>query len=241
MEREPREPRILPFGDAALLVEFGQGVDRALNDTVLALDAAVAAAGIEGVVETAPSFRSLMIQFDPLTTDLDRIAVAVRGLLGAEAGEARGRRWSLPACYEGDLAPDLEGLARETGLSPAEVVAHHTAIDHHVYMIGFLPGSPYMGDLPEVLTLPRRRDPRTRVPKGSVAIAVGLTVIYPVESPGGWHLLGNTPVRVFDPGWAQPALLAPGDVVRFEPVRAAEHARLSADIAAGRWRPEPVG
>ncbi|TMJ63293.1 MAG: 5-oxoprolinase subunit PxpB, partial [Alphaproteobacteria bacterium] len=126
--------------------------------------------------------------------------------------------WHVPVCYEGEFAPDLAQVARLTGLMPNDVVALHSGTRFHVYMLGFLPGFPYMGDLPPQLALPRRADPRLRVPAGSISIATSLTAIYPYESPGGWHLIGATPIRMFDPERPKPALFAPGDAVSFQPI-----------------------
>ncbi|MEL6576092.1 MAG: 5-oxoprolinase subunit PxpB [Pseudomonadota bacterium] len=236
------EPRYLPFGDAALIVEFGREKDRALSALVLALDAALAAAPPEGVVETAPSFRSLLVQFDPLVTDGPRLQAAIQGVVaqGFAAAEGAARHWHLPACYEGEYAPDLEDVAERAGMTPAAVVDLHAGIAHHVYMIGFLPGAPYMGDLPGSIDFPRRSDPRTKVPAGSVAIAVGLTVIYPVTSPGGWHLIGRTPVTLFDKaaGGEAPALLRPGDAVSFVPTPPDRYTEIARAAAAGDWQPQ---
>jgi len=233
------DPQIRNYGDSALLVEFGEGIDPAVNAQVMALDTRLARTSVPGLIETAPSFRSLMVVFDPLETDPARVAAAIRDSLGADGeAEAAGRRWRLPTCYEGDLAPDLSEVAARAGLSPDAVVARHTDMEHSVYMIGFLPGCPYLGDLPSEIDFPRRSDPRLRVPAGAVAIAVGLTVIYPVECPGGWHILGRTPVALFDPKSDPPALLAPGDRVRFAPVGRAEHDRIAAAVAAGEWLAE---
>lgn len=245
MGSEAASARFLPFGDAALIVEFGATVDRALSAQVLALDAAVetAAAGgaLPGLRETAPSFRSLLVQFDPLVTDAAQIEAELRALMGdlKVTPAATRRLWRLPACYEGEAAADLPGVAAAAGLASDAVVALHTGMRHHVYMIGFLPGCPYMGDLPAAIDLPRRADPRTRVPAGSVAIAVGLTVIYPFDSPGGWHLIGRTPAPLFDPeATARPVLLAPGDAVIFEPVATAALAEIERAAAAGEWQPQ---
>lgn len=234
-------PRFLPFGDAAILVEFGASVDRAVSARVVALDAAVRAARVPGLLETAPSFRSLMVQFDPLATDAEAVSAAIRPLLdgATDQGAGGGRLWRLPACYEGELAPDLGEVAELAGLTPAQVVDLHVETRHHVYMIGFLPGCPYMGDLPKSIDFPRKTTPRTVVPLGSVAIAVGLTVIYPAVSPGGWRLIGRTPTPLFDAAADPPALLEPGDQVRFEPVDRAVYERLARDVAEGGWRPEP--
>lgn len=237
------EPRFLPFGDAALLVEYGRRVDRGLSARVLALDAAVQDAAIPGIVETAPSFRSLMVQFDPLQTELGAVVERLRPLAEqavAERSDRPARIWRIPACYEGDCAPDLDEVAERAGLDRSAVVDLHVGQDHHVYMIGFLPGCPYMGDLPAEIDFPRRKDPRMRVPAGSVAIAIGLTVIYPADSPGGWRLIGRTPAALFDPAAVPPILLEPGDAVRFEPIGARAYERIAVAVAAGDWRPERI-
>jgi KipI family sensor histidine kinase inhibitor len=141
----------------------------------------------------------------------------------------------VPVCYEDEFAPDLPEVAARLGLSPADVVALHSGTQYHVYMLGFLPGFPYLGDLPEALALPRRADPRLSVPAGSVSIALTLTAIYPYQSPGGWHLIGTTPIRLFDAARPQPALFAPGDTILFEPVAAARFAAIRAAVAAGDY------
>lgn len=239
MTADVPDPVLRAFGDSALLVEFGDRVDPALNAAVMALDSAVAEAGIPGIVETAPSFRSLLVEFDPLRTDGVAVTGALRTLLSdLQSVEAAGRRWVVPVCYEGDLAPDLGAVADRVGLEPVRVVDLHTGAEHRVHMIGFLPGCPYLGGLPPEIDLPRRADPRLRVPKGAVAIAVGLTVIYPTESPGGWNLIGRTPAEMFAIGANPPALLAPGDRVRFDPVGRAAFDDMERAAAAGDWMPE---
>ena len=221
--------RILDLGDTALTVEFGHRIDPALLAKVAALDHACQQAMVDGrlpgVIETVPTFRSLTLTLDPLTTRRQTLRTAIETLLNeANATEKRyGGLWHLPVCYEGDCGPDLDHVARETGLRRDEIIAQHSDREYLVYMLGFLPGFPFMGDLAPELQLPRRSQPRTRVPRGSVAIANALTAIYPWESPGGWHLLGNCPLPLFDRHVDPPALLAPGDRVRFIPVSQAEH------------------
>lgn len=229
--------RFLPAGDTALTVEFGNGIDRALNDSVLRLSARVRAAQLPGVVETVPTFRSLMVHYDPLATDSANLTAALENLLDSSRGEAQPvKLWRIPACYAASHAPDLAAVAQRTGLSAAEIVRLHSSTRYHVYMIGFVPGFPYMGDLPAPLVLPRRADPRVRVPAGSIAIAINMTAIYPLESPGGWHLIGATPVRLFDLRRAWPALLSPGDAVRFEPVTVREFDAIRAAVAADGYQ-----
>ena len=224
--------RFLDVGDTAVTVEFGDGVDPDLLAAVATFDrsvqSAMAAGQLPGVVETVPTFRSLTLIYDPLQTRRAEIDPVLVSLLAQPVGEntLSGRRWQLPVCYGGDFGPDLESMADATGLSPSELVALHAAKPYSVYMLGFLPGFPFMGDLPEQLSLPRRPEPRLRVPAGSVATAGRLTAIYPWESPGGWHLLGRCPVPLFSPEWPGAALFLPGDRVGFQAVDRLEFERL---------------
>jgi inhibitor of KinA len=219
--------RFLSAGDRALVVEFGDQVDRALSEDVLRLDAIIGSNAPNGVVETMPTFRSLMIHYDPLITSRAKLEKEIGGLLDHNSIPRIGARlWRVPVCYEGEFAPDLAEVARLTGLSTDKVVALHSGTRFHVYMLGFLPGFPYMGDLPQALALPRRADPRLRVPAGSVSIATSLTAIYPCESPGGWHLIGTTPIRLFDVERPRPALFAPGDAIAFEAIDPASFAAI---------------
>jgi len=232
--------RVLNSGDTALVVEFGDRIDRAISDRVLALRGRVDAARIPGVVETVPTFRSLMVHYDPLTVRAAELTGTLKTLLeGAKALDRVRRLWRVPVCYEAELAPDLADVAARTRLGPDEVVRLHSSVRYHVYMVGFLPGYPYMGDLPAPLRLPRRADPRVRVPPGSVAIATAMTAIYPVECPGGWHLIGTTPIGIFDTATEPPALFAPGDAVEFEPIDRATFDRLQVRTAHGEHRPLP--
>jgi len=245
--------RILDAGDAALTIEFGTVIDPALLAAVNALDAAILnlqqAGELPGVIETMPTFRSLTVFFDPLLTDRSSLLAQLQPLIAAaeHGAAAEGRHWRLPVCYEGEAAPDLAEVARTLGVAEADVIAQHSGTEYRVYMLGFLPGFPFMGDLPAPLRLPRRSQPRVRVPAGSVAIATGLTAIYPWESPGGWHLLGRCPVPLFDARRASPSLLAAGDRVRFTPVsteecRAIEAGLRNGDIDPMQWLDaDPLG
>lgn len=224
--------RFLDVGDTAVTVEFGDGVDPDLLAAVATFDrsvqSAMAAGQLLGVIETVPTFRSLTLIYDPLQTRRAEIDPVLVSLLAQPVGEntLSGRRWQLPVCYGGDFGPDLESMAEATGFSPSELISLHAAKPYSVYMLGFLPGFPFMGDLPEQLSLPRRPEPRLRVPAGSVATAGRLTAIYPWESPGGWHLLGRCPVPLFSPEWPGAALLLPGDRVGFQAVDRLEFERL---------------
>jgi len=224
--------RFLTCGDTAVTVEFGDRIDRIVSEAVLRLNARVRDANLPGVVETVPTFRSLTVHYDPLATSPAILIPGIANLVDDARDETNpSKLWRVPACYATSHAPDLADVAHRTGLSPEEIVHLHAGIRFHVYMLGFAPGYPYMGDLPLRMMLPRRTDPRTRVPAGSIAIAAGMTAIYPVESPGGWHLIGATPIRLFDPRGSRPALFKPGDTVRFEPISAREFDAIRADVA----------
>ena len=231
--------RFLSAGDHALVVEFGDRVDRGLSERVLLLDAIIRSTPLAGIVETVPTFRSLTVYYDPLLTSRGELQPAIEPLLDlGDSPRSGARLWHVPVCYEGEFAPDLAEVARLTGLTPDDVVALHSGTRFHVYMLGFLPGFPYMGDLPARLALPRRADPRLRVPAGSISIATSLTAIYPYESPGGWHLIGATPIRLFDPERSEPALFAPGDAVSFRPIDAVEFATIRKAVASRSYEVE---
>ncbi len=232
-------PRFLPSGDAALTVELGDGVDRRISTKVVRLHQHLRASPLRGVKETLPTFRSLLVAYDPRETDPVTLQEALCGIIRDLPDTALpSRRWRIPVCYAPELAPDLAEVARLCAMSVEAVVECQASALYYVYMLGFLPGFAYLGDLPKPLHLPRRKDPRTRVPAGSLAIATSLAAVYPFESPGGWHIIGRTPVRFFDPAAAEPSLLAPGDEVRFEPVTLAAFERLA---TAGEARPQLEG
>jgi KipI family sensor histidine kinase inhibitor len=209
-------PRVVPFGEAALLVEWAERPDLRTNAQVHALAAKINASPPIGLRGLTPAYVSLLVDFDPLATDVPALVSRLTAALAAEAVEpvASRRVRHIPTVYGGEFGPDLEEVARHSGLSPQEVVRHHTATELTVYMIGFAPGYPYMGDLPPELEVPRRLTPRERVPQGSVAIAGRQSSIYSRATPGGWRLIGRTPLVLFDETRDPPTYLAPGDRVR---------------------------
>ena len=231
--------RLLDAGDTAVTIELGSTIEPELVARVSALEHAVMAArdrgDLPGVTETIPTFRSLTVRYDPLHTSRAQLDPALRALAGqsAPADAVAPRRWRLPAAYGGELGVDLADVAAACGLSSDEVVHLHTGTEFTAYLLGFMPGFAFMGQLPPQLQVPRRTEPRVRVPAGSVATANRLTVIYPWESPGGWHLLGRCPVPLFDAASPTPTLLAPGDRVCFEAVSPQRLAQLDAALRAG--------
>jgi inhibitor of KinA len=230
--------RLLPAGDTAVVIELGDAVDRQVSGRILALARRIDECAGEGIVETVPTFRSLMVHYDPARLTPAALAARIGQLMRELQGAPQpGRIWRLPACYHSTIAPDLADVATRVGCSPRQVIERHCGVTYHVYMLGFLPGQAYMGDVPTELALARRESPRARVPAGSLAIAATMTCIFPRETPCGWHLIGRSPV----PLWHERsrALLAPGDQVRFEPVSLREYEGLVAKAADGNLRIVP--
>jgi KipI family sensor histidine kinase inhibitor len=215
------------MGDRGLLVELGEKISPDVNRRVQQLMRQIERNRLPGVRELAPGYRSLLVVFDPLTIAPAELKGRITEICAQPSGAdpAPGKRLTVPVFYGGDYGPDLQWVADHLRISVDEVIRLHTATTYRVYMIGFTPGYPYMGELPLQLAVPRRSTPRTRVPKGSVGIAQRQTGIYPVESPGGWQIIGWTPIELFDPGRRLPSLLEMGDQVKFEAVRPAEIGR----------------
>jgi KipI family sensor histidine kinase inhibitor len=205
------------MGDRSLIVELGDEISPAVNRRVRDLDIKLMQNPIEGLVETVPTYRSLLIIYDPLRINVallkQRIEDLQKRIDGIQIPEPK--TMEIPVVYGGEYGPDLEWVAQYHKMSIDEVIQLHTETIYQVYMIGFTPGHPYMAELPKALIMPRRETPRTNVPRGSVAIAKNQTVIYPVESPGGLHILGRTPLKLFNPFQSPPTLLEIGDLVRF--------------------------
>jgi KipI family sensor histidine kinase inhibitor len=213
------EPRLVLFGDSTIVLELEEAVDPAVNARVIAIAAAARAANWPGIRDIVPTFRSVAVAFDPMRADLARVAADLeRFAATAQATVAERPPIAIPACYGGELGPDLEALARWAACSPAEVVERHASTTYRVYMMGFVPGFAYMGTVDPRIRAPRHTTPRVRVPAGSVGIAGVQTGVYPMETPGGWQIIGRTPLTVFDPGRDEPFLLRTGDTVRFVPI-----------------------
>jgi KipI family sensor histidine kinase inhibitor len=227
-------------GESALLVDFAAAHSKALSLAILDASERLASAALPGLKECVPGLSSLTAFYDPLRLPRDTLVSKAEELLSVSSiGEDRGRSFEIPVLYGGEAGPDLNEVAALTGIAPEEVVRLHASQFYHVYMLGFLPGFAYMGALPEELRLPRRATPRAAVPAGAVAIVADMTAIYPLESPGGWHLIGTAPVKLWDMAREQEPLLKPGDRVRFIPV-GSEQAEAYRQRAAAGWRPAPL-
>lgn len=234
-------PRLLPIGDSCLQIEFGRGVDPAVNRRACAFAGQLKLLAWPFVIDLVPSFTGVGLHYRPEAVPRNEGLTPLKALqqllqaqlaLEVDAPGTAARVVEIPVCYGGEHGPDLEDLAQRSGLSVRELIAQHSGIDAHVFMLGFAPGLPYIGLWGEAFDIPRRDSPRTFVPAGSVAIANRQCVIYPFDLPGGWHLIGRTPLTLFAPDEEPPALLSPGDQVRFAAITAREF-----DKMAGGPRP----
>ena len=226
--------KFLDAGDAALVVEFGSGIDALVNARVLALDAAVRAAAITGVVETVPTYRSLMIQVEPLTFDYDAFVIRARAMIAdLDVQGVHGQRWRVPVVYGGTYGIDLEDVAARHKLTPHQVIDIHAGAIYRVYMIGFMPGYTYLGGLDQRIATPRRLEPRAMTPEGSVSIGGIQALVAGCAMPSGWHLLGRSPAITFHPKREPATLFAPGDEIVFQPIDASRWGKLRSAAEAG--------
>ncbi len=218
------------MGDRAVLVELGDDISPQINQKVRELYIGTKGQRIKGIKDLVPSYRSLMVVYDPLVISLDFLESQMNAIWSAldDARLSDPRTVEIPVVYGDKYGPDLEWIADYHKMTPQDVIRLHTQPTYQVYMIGFMPGYPYMGEVPDELVTPRRKTPRTHVPRGSVGIAQKQTGIYPVASPGGWQIIGRTPVRLFDPHKKPPSLLEMGDQVKFYAIAAEE---------LSEWRP----
>jgi KipI family sensor histidine kinase inhibitor len=236
----PVAVRFLPSGDSALTVEFGRDIDPLVNARVLALDARIGR-GVEGVLETVPTYRSLLVHYDPEATDFEALRTTLRTLIvDLPDTVAEGRLWRVPVVYGGEFGIDLDDTAARHGLAPAELIARHAAPIYRVYMNGFLPGFAYLGGLDPTIATPRREIPRPWTPHGTISIGGVQALVASIEAPSGWHLLGRTPMRNFMLGRDPVFILAPGDRVKFEAIPAEQWHALDQAAAAGELVAEAI-
>jgi antagonist of KipI len=237
-------PRIRDAGDSAVLIELselGQGIDAAVNARAVALASHLRSAALDGVRDVVATFRSVAVFFDPRRVDLEALKSRVLAAPVPAPEAAVPSPIEVPVEYGGDAGPDLSSVAAASGLTPATVIARHTARDYRVFMLGFLPGFAYLGTADPSIAAPRHASPRLRVPAGSVGVAAGQTGIYPQASPGGWQIIGRTTMRPFDPTRPRPSLFAPGDRVRFVPVPPGTLGSFDAAWTAAEAPPQAAG
>ncbi len=235
-------PRILPSGDSAITVEFSRNIDDAASQRVLALDRRLASEPVAGVTETVPTYRSLLVHYDPTVVDFETLGERLVTLAGRPASlAAKARRWRIPVTYGGEHGIDLEEVANTLKTTPDDIVARHVAGDYRVAMIGFTPGWSYLSGLEPFLHIPRRKNPRVLTPAGTISIGGVQAGVQCLAGPSGWHLLGRTAVRTYQLHRDPTFLLEPGDRVTFSTVdartfaeqdRAAERGEIIAELIA---------
>jgi KipI family sensor histidine kinase inhibitor len=211
------KPKVHLMGDRAVLFELGDDISPVVNQSVRKLLVGLDRAEIGGIIELVPGYRSLLVIYNPLENILEALQIQVEAILG-QKGVSKGpppKTIEIPVVYGEEYGPDLDWVAQYHQITRDAVIRLHTRPVYQVFMIGFMPGYPYLGELADALVTPRRKTPRTHIPKGSVGIAQKQTGIYPVVSPGGWQIIGRTPLELFNPNNQPPALLAMGDFVKF--------------------------
>ncbi len=232
-------PKFLAAGDRAIVIELGDEISIECNRRVHSLHRAIARESLPGIVDIIPTYRSLLVEYDAAQftyADMKECLVDIRG--GAtEVPQDASTVVHVPVLYGGEHGPDLESVARNAGMSTDEVIGLHSRIEYPVYMMGFTPGFPYLGGMSERIATPRRSTPRGVIPAGSVGIAEAQTGVYPIESPGGWQLIGRTPLRLFDVSRTPPSLIDAGDFVRFVPLSdEGEYRHIEGQVASGEYK-----
>ena len=231
------EVKISTAGDSALLIEFGQEISTEINARITAFVHLLKAQRIEGVQDMIPAFTSLLINYDPRVVNYKTLTKRLQKLLKLDVNEetSTSRVFEIPVCYGGEYGPDIENIAKNAGLTEEEVIKIHSSKDYLIYMLGFLPGFSYLGGLDERIHTPRLANPRIRIPAGSVGIGGSQTGIYRLDSPGGWQLLGLTPVKTYDPERENPILFEAGDYIRFVPVSEEEYLKIKEQVENGTY------
>ena len=229
--------RILTAGDSSILVEFGKEISPEINRKIAATVQLMREQHIEGVVDIIPAFCSLLINYDPRVISYEEMKQRMQDLIKVDAKAEAGRKrvFEIPVCYGGEYGPDIANIAKNAGLSEKEVIEIHSSRDYLIYMLGFLPGFTYLGGLDERIHTPRLATPRIKINAGSVGIGGSQTGIYPLDSPGGWQLMGMTPVKTYDPEREVPILVEAGDYIRFVPVTEGEYLEIKEQVERGEY------
>ncbi|WP_308540363.1 5-oxoprolinase subunit PxpB [uncultured Murdochiella sp.] len=229
------QARFLPMGDCALVMEFANEISKEVNARIRQTTKAIEK--IEGVIEVLPTYRSITIFYRPDQIAYDELVTKLQTIKeGNEEGDSLSRRIEIPTVYGGEYGPDLAYVAQHASLSEEEVIRIHTGTDYLVYMLGFSPGFTYLGGLDERIATPRLESPRVKIPAGSVGIAGSQTGMYPSESPGGWQLIGRTPLKLYDPAKEPPVFIQAGDYIRYVAITESEYAEIEEQVTTGRFQ-----
>lgn len=232
--------KFLPCGDCGITVNFGNEINEDTNKLVTAFTAAAENTDIYGVIEYIPAFCSATVIYDPLKTNQKELIKQLKKALKHSSGGSAFKPllYKIPVCYDEEFSPDIESVEKITGLSRDEIINIHTSRDYPIYMLGFLPGFAYLGGMDERIAAPRLETPRVKIPRGSVGIGGSQTGIYPSDSPGGWRLIGKTPVRVYDSRKENPILYRAGDYIRFVKITKEEFYKLDKECESGNYTAE---
>jgi len=233
-----KKARILTVGDSSILVEFGKEITPETNARIATMVKLVKVQQIEGIVDMIPSFCALLINYDSRVISYDKLKKRLEDVLklDAEATSSVTNVFEIPVCYGGKYGPDMSNLEEHSGLSEKEIIEIHSGSDYLIYMLGFLPGFSYLGGLDERIHIPRLASPRIKIPAGSVGIGGAQTGIYPLDSPGGWQLLGQTPVKTYDPERETPILFEAGDYIRFVQVSEEKYLEIEKQVQANTYQ-----
>lgn len=231
------DSKYLAAGDRALVIEYGDTISQQINDKVRAMTIAIEENKLKGIIEVVPTYRSLIVHYNPFDIDYDSLIKSLKEL------EDKMSKIELPdtivieipTAYGGEYGPDIENVAKSNALSIEEVIEIHTSKEYRIYMLGFTPGFPYLGGMDERISTPRLKSPRTKINGGSVGIAGNQTGIYPIDSPGGWQLIGRTPLKLYDPYREKPILLKSGDYIKFVEIKENEYIKIEKEIKKGSY------
>ena len=232
--------KFLNCGETALTVQFSDEISESVNRRIRFVAARLSGGAVKGVRECVPTFVSLTVYFDPFQISVKKLKARIESINSEFVDGKAGikRIFIIPVCYEGDFAPDIKDVADHAGLSVNEVISIHTGTDYLIYMLGFLPGFPYLGGLDQRIHTPRLNSPRTRIPPGAVGIGGEQTGIYPLASPGGWRLIGQTPLKPYDPEREEPILYKAGDYIRFKAINKDEYDKIVESVSKGQYKTE---
>lgn len=233
-----KETRYLIAGDKALTVEYGNEISEDISSKVRSMMGALESNKIEGVLEIVPTYRSLMIHYNPLIIGYDNLINKLKLLEGKlnDISLPEPEVIEMPVLYRGEYGPDIENVAQHNGITVEEVIKIHSSKEYLIYMLGFTPGFPYLGGMDERIATPRLKVPRTKISQGSVGIAGSQTGIYPIDSPGGWQLIGGTPLRLYDPNREVPILLKAGNYIKFVPISEDQYKAIEKDVNDGSYK-----
>ena len=232
-----KEYEILPVGDQAVLIEFGNVIDEEINKKVIMISNSIRNHSITGVIDVLSSYRSVMVFYDNSKTNFFRLKKTIKkiSITKDNSTDVKARKLLIPVCYEDEYSIDLYDMESALGLSKDEIISIHAECEYKVYMLGFLPGFVYLGGLDKRIHMPRLVTPRTTIPERSVGIGGNQTGVYPMESPGGWRLIGKTPVDFYNPQKAEPILCQPGDYIQFFKITSSEYKAIRTDVQQGNY------